>query len=179
MPSADEQIDDGLLVCLSAVRLAVTNRIIVDTVRDGMDHDDDRLIESARAELLRLAAEKRDETRRVVEMRSGAVQKWGQPSSSADYRMADADALARRAEVSTGLAERLEAMAGDPVAVRSLADRAHQAALDEFATSVELLAQRMGAHDIPVTQDDRRIRNNRLDELRDDLKELRRQRAER
>ena len=177
LPSAEEQIDDGLLICVSAVRLAVTNRIVVDSVRDGFDHDEERLFETVISELLRLAGEKRDEGRRLVEVRSGAVTRPGDPSSSIDYRAADAEALARRAEVSTGLAERLESMARDRDAVRSLARRAHEAALDEFATSVELLVRRMSARDIPLTQNDRRIHNNRLDELRDDLKELGRQRA--
>jgi len=135
-PSIEAQIEDGVLVALSAVRLAVTNRLIVRSLRDGKDYDAQRLRLRVTTEILKLAVEKEKDARRIRTMRQSVGEKPGAAGGPNDFRARDARVLDRRAEVSAGLAARLAELATDPDVVGDIADRAHDAFLDEFAVSV-------------------------------------------
>ena len=175
-PSIDAQIDDGVLVALAAVRLAVTNRLIVRSLRDGQDFDEERLRERVTRELRKLAAEKEKDAARIRAVLETVGDKPGAADGPADFRARDAKTLKRRARVSSGLAARLIELATDAEVVGDLAARAHSAFLDEFAVSV---VQGARAFDGPGDQKPLSAMD-RMAELRglsDDLDELARVRG--
>jgi hypothetical protein len=167
-PSIDAQIDDGVLVSLAAVRLAVTNRLIVRSLREGRDYDEQRLRDRVTTEIRKLAAEKAKDATRISEVRATVADKPGAADSPNDFRARDGTLLDRRAAVSAGLAARLSELAGDSEVVGSIAERAHRAFLDEFAVSVArgVQAFRDPARDAPLSAMDR---NAELQGLSEDL----------
>ncbi len=175
-PDIEAQIDDGVLVALAAVRLAVTNRLIVRSLRDGQDYDEERVRQRVMKELLKLAAEKEKDAKRILKVLETVGDKPGAAGGPDDFRARDAKTLKRRAKVSTGLADRLTELATDPEVVGELASRAHSAFLDEFAVSVV-----RGAHAFdspagkkPLTEMDRVAQLQGLSEDLDDLGRIRR-----
>lgn len=170
-PSIEAQIDDGVLVALAAVRLAVTNRLIVRSLRDGKDYDELRVRLRVTKELLNIALEKEKDARRIRAVLETIGDKPGAADGPADFRARDAKTLKRRAKVSSGLAARLAELATDPDTVRELAARAHQAFLDEFAVSIvqgaRVFDEPRGR--APLTEMDRMAQ---LQGLSDDLDEL-------
>jgi hypothetical protein len=170
-PDIEAQIADGVLVALAAVRLAVTNRLIVRSLRDGKDYDEQRVRLRVTKEILNLAVEKEKDAKRIRKVLETVGDKPGAADGPADFRSRDAKTLKRRAKVSSGLAARLAELATDPELVGEVADRAHSAFLDEFAVSV---AQGARAFDrptggTPVTEMDRIAG---LQGLSDDLDKL-------
>ncbi|HEY4153559.1 MAG TPA: hypothetical protein VGM38_09580 [Pseudolysinimonas sp.] len=135
-PNIEAQIDDGVLVALAAVRLAVTNRLIVRSLRDGQDYDEERVRQRVTKEMLKVAAEKEKDAARIRAVLETVGTKPGAADGPADFRARDAKTLKRRAKVSSGLEARLTELATDPDVVGDLAARAHAAFLDEFAVSV-------------------------------------------
>lgn len=135
-PNIGAQIEDGVLVALAAVRLAVTNRLIVRSLRDGMDYDEQGVRLRVSKEILKLAVEKEKDAERIRKVLETVGDKPGAADGPADFRARDAKTLRRRAKVSSGLAARLTELATDPELVGGIADRAHSAFLDEFEVSV-------------------------------------------
>ena len=176
-PSIDEQIEDGVLVAFSAARLAVTNSLILRSLRDGHAYDDRRVRLLVTAELLSLALEKERDAERVRAMRTETLQRTGRAAGPADYRARDAVVLERRATVSEGLAARLAVLATDPQAIGELAERAHRSFLDEFEVSVARGASAFDEPDLdrPMGVKDRAAE---LKGLAADLEELARHRRE-
>jgi hypothetical protein len=175
-PSVEAQIEDGVLVALAAVRLAVTNRLIVRSLRDGKDYDEQRVRLRVTKEMLNLAVEKEKDAKRIRKVLETVADKPGAADSPSDFRARDAKTLKRRAKVSSGLAARLAELATDPVLVGELADRAHSAFLDEFAVSVASGARAVQgpANTKPLNQMDR---NAELQGLSEDLEKLEREHA--
>ncbi len=170
-PSIEAQIEDGVLVSLAAVRLAVTNRLIVRSLRDGKDYDEQRVRLRVTKEILNIALEKEKDARRIRTVLETVGDKPGAADSPGDFRSRDAKTLKRRAKVSSGLAARLAELATDPDLVGGLADRAHSAFLDEFAVSVARGARAFTgpAPGAPLSAMDR---NAELQALSEDLDEL-------
>ena len=158
-PPIEDQIDEGVLVALSAARLALTNLLIVRSLRDGYDYDERRLRLLITAELFSLALEKEHDAERARSAREAAVDRPGAARSAGDYRSRDAKTLERRATVSAGLAARLAEIATDPDVVGELAERAHRSFLDEFEVSVARGARAFDEPDLdrPMTTKDRDI----------------------
>ena len=148
-PKIEEQIEDGVLVALAAVRLKVTNRLIVRSLRDGKDYDEERVRLRVTKEILNIALEKEKDAKRVRKILETVADKPGAADFADDFRARDAKTLKRRAKVSSGLAARLAELATDPEVVGEVADRAHSAFLDEFAVSV---AQGVRAFDGPANR---------------------------
>jgi hypothetical protein len=175
-PTIEAQIEDGVLVALAAVRLAVTNRLIVRSLRDGQDYDEERLRQRVTSEMLKVAAEKEKDATRIRAVLETVGNKPGAADGPADFRARDAKTLKRRAKVSSGLAVRLTELTTDPDVVGDLADRAHAAFLDEFAVSVargvSAFAPVVGT---PLSDLER---NAQLQGLSEDLESLRRATAD-
>ncbi|MEO6115347.1 MAG: hypothetical protein ABIP33_03090 [Pseudolysinimonas sp.] len=167
-PKIEAQIEDGVLVALAAVRLAVTNRLIVRSLRDGQNYDEQRVRLRVTKEILKIAVEKEKDAERVRKILETVADKPGAADDASDFRARDAKTLKRRAKVSTGLAERLAELATDPELVGGLAARAHSAFLDEFAVSVARGVRSFNdpARDAPLSLMDR---NAALQSLSDDL----------
>ena len=174
-PSIEAQIEDGVLVSLSAARLAVTNRLIVRSLRDGQDYDEQRVRARVTTEIQKLAAEKEKDAKRIRKVLETVGDKPGAADGPDDFRARDAKTLKRRAKVSEGLAERLTELATDPDTVGDIAERAHRAFLDEFAVSVAAGARSFDdpARDAPLSVMDR---NAQLQGLSEDLEGLERAR---
>ena len=174
-PNIEAQIEDGVLVALAAVRLKVTNRLIVRSLRDGKDYDEKRTRLRVTKEILNLAVEKEKDAKRIRKVLETVADKPGAADGPSDFRARDAKTLKRRAKVSSGLAARLAELATDPELVGEVAGRAHDAFLDEFAVSVARGARafRNPAVDAPLTAMDR---NSALQGLAEDLEGLERER---
>jgi len=170
-PSIEAQIEDGVLVSLSAARLAVTNRLIVRSLRDGQDYDEQRLRLRVTTEIQKLAAEKEKDAKRIRKVLETVAGKPGAAAGPDDFRSRDTKTLKRRAKVSEGLSERLTELATDPDTVGEIAERAHAAFLDEFAVSVATGARSFNdpARGAPLSAMDR---NAELQGLSEDLEEL-------
>jgi len=170
-PKIEAQIEDGVLVALAAVRLAVTNRLIVRSLRDGQDYNEERLRQRVTNEILKVAAEKEKDAERIRAILETVADKPGAADDASDFRARDAKMLKRRAKVSEGLAERLNELAVDPDVLGEVADRAHAAFLDEFAVSV---ARGVRAFDDPVRGAPLSAmdRNDALQGLSEDLDDL-------
>ncbi|HEU0207160.1 MAG TPA: hypothetical protein VFQ74_10790 [Pseudolysinimonas sp.] len=174
-PDIEAQIEDGVLVALAAVRLAITNRLIVRSLRDGKDYDEQRVRLRVTKEILDLALEKEKDAKRIRKVLETVGDKPGVAIGPDDFRARDAKTLKRRAKVSSGLAARLAELATDPELVGEVADRAHRAFLDEFAVSVAqgVRAFEDSTRGAPLTTMDRTAELQRLSE---DLEELSRDR---
>jgi len=175
-PSIEAQIDDGVLVALSAARLAVTNRLIVRSLRDGQDYDEERVRQRVTTEIQKLAAEKQKDAKRIRKVLETVGDKPGAADGPDDFRARDAKTLKRRAKVSEGLAERLTELATDPDTVGDVAERAHRAFLDEFAVSVATGARSFDdpARGAPLSLMDRNAQLQGLSEDLDGLERARR-----
>ena len=64
-PSTARIVDEGMLIALSAVRMAVKNGIIVGALRDHSDYDPERYAALARHELEQVARENDEDSTRV------------------------------------------------------------------------------------------------------------------
>jgi len=170
-PKIEEQIEDGVLVALAAVRLKVTNRLIVRSLRDGKAYNDERVRLRVTKEILNVAVEKEKDAARVRAILETVADKPGAADFADDFRARDAKTLKRRAKVSSGLAARLAELATDPELVGEVADRAHQAFLDEFAVSVDhgVRALRDSASGAPLSVRERKVA---LQGVSDDLEKL-------
>ena len=132
--SIDAVIDDGLLIAVSGVRLAVRNLMIVRALRENADYDEAWYLDATLSELRLLAAEKRADAARVAEYHAAATDPAASRWSALDYHEEDAGILVRRREMLLGLAERLDRM-GDAEA-GAIVDAARAAALDDIAGAI-------------------------------------------
>jgi hypothetical protein len=131
-----ELVDEGVLIAGAAVRLAVTNLMIVRSVRDGLDYDEERYVAAVREEVENLAHEKTADADRVARLRAVSAQRGGRAEHHSDYRAVDGDLLERREEVSRALAERLNAISRDDAWVRTVVASARESALSLLGGSI-------------------------------------------
>lgn len=167
--SLEELVDEGVMIAAAGVRLAVKNLMIIKSLRDGLDYDQERYEDAVREELHNLADEKDGDATRIAGTREQASSRAGRPERHNDYRRVDSDALQRRVEVSRALARRLREVSEDRAWATSLVRDARASALDEIAASVSssLLGTR-----IVVDEEYERERPQRLRLLSEDLFEL-------
>ena len=83
--SIDDLVAESELLVGAAVRLAVKNLLILRSVRDGLDYDEELYIAAAREELLLLAAQKRGDAERTAEARADALKRSGRAQHFHDY----------------------------------------------------------------------------------------------
>ncbi len=134
--SIDEMVDDGVLIAAAAIRLAVTNLVILKALRDRVDYSIERTTEAVQQELENLATEKDGDALRITQARDIAASRGGGATSHSDYRQADVAPLDQRATVSGRLAERLRELRADDEFVRGLVVGAHAAAWEEIGASI-------------------------------------------
>jgi hypothetical protein len=168
-PTIAELVDEGVMIAAAGVRLAVKNLMIIKSVRDGLDYDQDRYESAVREELLNLATEKDTDADRIGQTRQKASSRSGRPERHNDYRSVDSAPLQRREDVSRALAERLRSVSEDEEWAGGLVRDARSSALDELASSVS--ATLIGTS-IPVDEEYERERPKRLRLLSEDLFEL-------
>lgn len=134
--SLDELVEEGELLSLGSVRLAVKNLIILGSLRDRSDFDEERYVRAVGDEFLALAAERDDDAARVDAELAVVEQRPGRSTHFHDYRSVDAATLQRRATYARAHAARLRELAGDHERARQLVAVARDLAWEEIAASL-------------------------------------------
>lgn len=159
-------VADATLVALSAARQAVKNVMLVRTLRDAADFDEEWYTDATRRELRTLAQEAEHEAHRLRELRDKARNRRGTARAADDYRSADRRHLKRRAGVLDELARELNRLADDDGVVQKLISDARLRALDEITAttaSVPGLGRARPATGV--------ARSRALQELREELRD--------
>ena len=167
--AARRMVDEGLLIVLSAVRMAVKNRIIIGALRDHQDFDDSDYPARARLELERIARQNEADARRVMRARKKLLKlRWSE--SLDDDRRNDIKQLVLRRKVYKSLALALRAVAADDAKVAGLVEASRTDASHEVgnALTVRLIEQAFD-HAEP---DYVILRGERMETLADDLAAL-------
>ena len=165
-PPLEDLIDEGVLIAAAAVRLAVKNLMVLRSVRDGLNYDEERYVTAVREELANLADEKDGDAMRVAGMSDAASRKEGRATHHADYRQADTDRLERREHLLRHLAQRLRALAQDDAWARDLVVASRAEALEDLAASADAVSLSERMQD---TDEYRELRSDRMKNVKEDL----------
>ncbi len=123
-----DAINEGEAIALAAARLALKNRILVQTVGRGADFDAAEFVPIANEILAALALEASDGASHLGSLRRTARSKRTESRGTHDYRAGDVKNLKRRAKQSAGVAARLDQLADDPARVLAFIEEARDAA---------------------------------------------------
>lgn len=135
LPPLKRIVDEGLLIALSAVRMAVKNDIIIGALRDHIDFDPARYAQTARHELDVLARQNDEYAKRVHGLRK-VLARSGRVHLLTEDERADISQFALRRRVHRKLADALDAVAGDDDQVAGIVEGAQRAASDELRDAV-------------------------------------------
>lgn len=135
LPPLKRIVDEGLLIALSAVRMAVKNDIIIGALRDHIDFDPARYAQTARHELDVLARQNDEYGKRVGRLRKDLARSGRVHLLTEDER-ADISQFALRRRVHRKLADALDAVAGDDDQVARIVEDAQRAASNEIREAV-------------------------------------------
>lgn len=165
MGRTKDAVAEGLSIAIAAARLAVRNRILVETIARGGQFDSGVFAAFARDTLRGLADEQDQAADRVTQQRKRAWGRFSDSSGTHDYRDRDTRNLRRRARQSRGVAKELRALADDPDQVRALVGDARVAAWGDVEAN---LAQRLDVEGMTADADPdyARMRRARMDALR-------------
>lgn len=166
LPSLDAQIDEGLLILIAGVRLAVKNQAILWTLREQADFDRERYCDAVRRQLLAAAAEVDSDAHRADLASHGADQEPGL------YNQQYADEptrLRRKARVLHALASRVRELVHDDAFVGEIATAVRDAAWEDIGAVVKHTASLTGPLTRTVRPAEREIA---LHELRIALRRL-------
>ncbi|MDH6235613.1 hypothetical protein [Cryobacterium sp. CG_9.6] len=147
LATIERMSDEGLLIALSAVRMAVKNDIIIGALRDHADYDPARYAETARNELSLLARQNEEYAERVGRLRKDLSKShWG--FDLTDDQRGDLAQFALRMQVHNRLTVALDAEAAADDRVAQLVDRAQRAASEEIrdAVSTRLISLAIDPH---------------------------------
>lgn len=123
-------VDEGLLVAISGIRMAVKNRMIVAALRDGLRYID--------ADHAAFAAARIDELAAHEEAAAATLRRRLDTDDLPDDDGVDQRVVyGRREEIRLGLADALRAVAADEGALAVILDDARYAALDDIAANLE------------------------------------------
>ena len=143
-PSTGRIVDEGMLIALSAVRMALKNRIIVGALREHIDYAAADYARLARQELLEVARQNDEDSTRVERLGSYLTRTTGSGKGrELENKRRDVVRLGRRRTLHDRVAERLRAIAEDEHQVAGLVDKARADALAEIneALSTRLINQ--------------------------------------
>jgi hypothetical protein len=130
-------VAEGLYVASAATRLALKNRILVETISLGEDFDVERFMPAARETLLGVAAEAEEDARRVEAARKRASRRHSDSYGTHDYRSRDVRNLRRRQHQSERVAAKLRERAEDPEQLRILVEGAREAAWSDVERNID------------------------------------------
>ncbi len=166
MGRTTDAIDEGVAIATAAARLAVKNRILVDTIGAGGAFDAERYAAEARDALGDLATEAEAAADLLEQLRKRARGRYSDPVGTHDYRARDVGNLRRRQKQSAGLAERLREVCDDSEAVHRLVAEARQAAWEDVRSNVD---RRLRVEGMRAEQDPHyaSMREARMQALRD------------
>ena len=135
-------VDEGVLIALSSVRMAVKNDIIVAGLAEHADYDTARFADTTRRELLGLADENRESAIRVGLTRKALTSGTWRLDLSHDQLM-DIRQLKLRKRVHKRLAAALDAVAEDEDHVARLVRDSQHAASDEIQDAMHTRLMRL------------------------------------
>lgn len=136
-PRVRDVVAEGVYIAAAATRLALKNRILVETLGSGDDFDADHFALEARETLLTLATEAEAEAERVrIEQRS-AWRRFDDSDGTHDYRSRDVGNLRRRRRQAKRTAKALRERAEDPEALAELVEAARDLAWGEVARNID------------------------------------------
>ena len=145
-PSTARIVDEGMLIALSAVRMALKNRIIVGALRDHSDYDVEQYAAFARQELHEVARQNDEDSTRVERLGSYLSRTTGSGKGrELENKRRDVVRLGRRRTLHDHVAERLREIADDDERVAAIVEKARADALQEIndALAARLLAQKV------------------------------------
>jgi hypothetical protein len=146
VPSTERIVDEGMLIAIAAVRMALKNRIIVSALREHTDYVDADYRAWARLELGEVARQNDEDSTRVERLGSylSRTSKSGK-GREVENKRRDVIRLGRRRTLHDNVAERLRTLAADDDRVAELVEKARADALQEIneALATRLLAQRI------------------------------------
>ena len=157
-PPTDEelaaQVDEGLLIVMTGLRLSARNRVVLGALRDRDDYDEDALVDGVRADAADVVAEQRAAIAHIERTKELAARRHGQALHSADFRRRDVAPLERRARIAALLVERLEERIADEAVVRDIVRGARRGAMEDMFDSA-LRIQGPAPHVPDPDRDDR------------------------
>ena len=158
-------IAEGVSIAASAARMAVRNRILVETIARGNDFDPVWCAEFAQETLRGLADEQTAAAAMVRAHGRRAIGKFSDSDGTHDYRDRDKRNLRRRKRQYLGVAAQLRKMADDPAQVVELVRASRAAAWGDVESNLtrRLRVEGMRAETDP---DYHLMRAARMDALR-------------
>lgn len=123
-----DAISEGMAIAAAAARLAVRNRILVDTIVGDETFEVAHFTPVARDILIALAEEQEEAAALAQRQRRKAWGRHSDPDGTHDYRDRDTSNLRKRHRQYVGVAKRLRAQAADEVALQALVEESRDAA---------------------------------------------------
>jgi len=137
MGKTAEAIAEGVSIASAAARLAIRNRILVETIAHDELFDVAALTPFARETLLALAEEQDQAAALVKRQRKKAWGMFTDPDGTHDYRDRDTRNLRKRGRQYAGVAAALRRMADDPHVVRTFIEQSRDAAWGDVEANLQ------------------------------------------
>lgn len=137
MGKTAEAIAEGVSIASAAARLAIRNRILVETIAHDEHFDVVAFTPFARETLIALADEQDQAAALVKRQRKKAWGKFTDPDGTHDYRDRDTRNLRKRGRQYAGVAKALRAMADDPHVVRTFIEQSRDAAWGDVEANLQ------------------------------------------
>jgi hypothetical protein len=137
MGKTAEAIAEGVSIASAAARLAIRNRILVETIAHDETFELARVAPFAHDTLVALAEEQEEAAALAKRLRKKAWGKFTDPDGTHDYRDRDTRNLRRRGRQYAGVAQALRRMADDPHVVRSLIEQSRDAAWGDVEANLQ------------------------------------------
>lgn len=132
-----DAVAEGVSIASSAARLAVRNRILVETIAHGEPFDADRFAEVAHDTLISLAVEQEQAASFTKAQRRKAWGRHSDPDGTHDYRDRDTRNLRKRHRQYVGVAKALRELADDSDAMHALVAAARDAAWGDVEANLQ------------------------------------------
>jgi hypothetical protein len=137
MGKTADAIAEGVSIASAAARLALRNRILVETIANDEPFDLTRFAPYAREILISLADEQDQAAELARRQRKKAWGKFTDPDGTHDYRDRDTRNLRKRHRQYVGVAKELRRMAEDPHVVRVLVEQSRDAAWGDVEANLQ------------------------------------------
>ncbi len=137
MGKTAEAIAEGVSIASAAARLAIRNRILVETLAHDEPFDVVAFAPFAHDTLTALAEEQEQAAALVKRQRKKAWGRFTDPDGTHDYRDRDMRNLRKRGRQYSGVAQALRRMADDPHVVRTLIEQSRDAAWGDVEANLQ------------------------------------------
>lgn len=137
MGKTADAIAEGVSIASAAARLAVRNRILVETIAHDAHFDAEAFATLAREILIALADEQAAAADLARRQRKKAWGKFSDPDGTHDYRDRDMRNLRKRHRLYRGVAKELRRQADDPEAIRQLIESSRESAWGDVEANLQ------------------------------------------